>query len=418
MTKRIKRNKWILYRHTRDFNLVIKVAELLKTQASKYVGKKSKVYLQNQLANLGLYNERNPNKPLDAINHKINTLCFYMFGHKENWESGEKFIFSPLGNLFLKNKKDKKKRRLIFSSMLWSIQFEHPHSGTDRNISLFPFRFIYKLLLDSRIENKLFAFEIAYLIVFVQKVSINKYEEIIEKIIKLRRLNNDEVLELFSQDKHAYVNASYEWDYYMSNVLKSELVLDKTLGEVIGKIQHGNTNTYRKITRNSVSIPKDLVHFFEKLELKYSFQEDPLKLNDETRPRSDVVKEIYGFYPEILLKSIGEYSQQIDEILNLPKLIEEYSNNNDGKQAYLFENVLEKGFNQFYNVSAKKIGGAGNVDLECIYLERNKKFSVDAKSTKNKLSIINSGRLNHHRDIIGSKYTIVITPRYVPAVLH
>jgi type II restriction enzyme len=48
---------------------------------------------------------------------------------------------------------------------------------------------------------------------------------------------------------------------------------------------------------------------------------------------------------------------------------------------------------------------------------RKKKFFVDAKSTKNKLSGLNAGRLAAHRNKIGGTYTIVITPRYVPAVL-
>ena len=72
----------------------------------------------------------------------------------------------------------------------------------------------------------------------------------------------------------------------------------------------------------------------------------------------------------------------------------------------------------FYNVEAKKIGGAGNTDLECLYLTKKKKFAVDAKSTKNKLSGINSGRLEGHREKIGGVYSIVVTPRYVPAVLQ
>jgi type II restriction enzyme len=52
-----------------------------------------------------------------------------------------------------------------------------------------------------------------------------------------------------------------------------------------------------------------------------------------------------------------------------------------------------------------------------LYLSRDKKFAVDAKSTKNKLSGISSGRLASHRSKIGAEYTIVVTPRYVPAVL-
>ena len=72
----------------------------------------------------------------------------------------------------------------------------------------------------------------------------------------------------------------------------------------------------------------------------------------------------------------------------------------------------------FYNVEVQKIGGAGNTDLECLYITKKKKFAVDAKSTKNKLSGINAGRLEGHREKIGGVYTIVVTPRYVPAVLQ
>ena len=72
----------------------------------------------------------------------------------------------------------------------------------------------------------------------------------------------------------------------------------------------------------------------------------------------------------------------------------------------------------FYNVDAKWRGGAGNTDIECLYehISRKKKFAVDGKSTAHKLSSLNAGRLRVHREKIGGKYTIVITPKYVPAV--
>jgi type II restriction enzyme len=120
-----------------------------------------------------------------------------------------------------------------------------------------------------------------------------------------------------------------------------------------------------------------------------------------------------------LLEEIGEAEDSLKlELLDLPRLIELYSNNKDGEEAYLFEDVLVNGFNLFYNVEVKKVGGAGNTDIECLYITKKKKFAVDAKSTKNKLSGINSGRLEGHRNRIGAVYSIVVTPRYVPAVLQ
>ena len=130
----------------------------------------------------------------------------------------------------------------------------------------------------------------------------------------------------------------------------------------------------------------------------------------------DVVKEIYSFYPNILLEEIGEDVDDIQvKLLNLPLLIEKYSNNPDNSTAYLFEEVLEEGFNMFVNVEAHRIGGAGHTDVECLYITKRKKFAVEAKSTANKLSGVNTSRLREHRNQIGGEYTIVITPRYVPA---
>lgn len=106
------------------------------------------------------------------------------------------------------------------------------------------------------------------------------------------------------------------------------------------------------------------------------------------------------------------------KLLELPKLIEKYANNPDNKTAYLFEDALANGFNMFVNVEAHRIGGSGHTDIECLYITKHKKFAVEAKSTSNKLNGINAGRLREHRNEIGGEYTIVITPRYVPAARH
>jgi type II restriction enzyme len=146
----------------------------------------------------------------------------------------------------------------------------------------------------------------------------------------------------------------------------------------------------------------------------YSAYEQPLRLNDSERLQSDIIKEIYSFYPEVLLRSIGE-PLELSKLLELPKLIEKYSNNPENDTAYLFENVLVDGFNLFYNVEAVGKGGAGHTDIECKYITKSLKFAVESKSTTNKLLGINAGRLREHREEIGGKYTIVVTPRYVPA---
>jgi len=419
MTLRVDRKKWILYRHTRDFEKLCVVAEFLKSYTKTGISKNDKTNLNLKLKEAGLYNERNPELPLDAINHKINQLSYYMFGYQAKIDGKDRFLFSPLGNLFLKHVDNKEKTSKIFLSMLWAVQYQHPHSGTDKDFQLFPFRLIFKLLSEPRLSNKLFAFEVAYSVAFTKEITQNIYDKLVDELLSLRELTDNELAIKFQQDRHAYVNSAYEWDYYVSTLFESAGVLTKTDGAVICKLQHGTTKTFRKITRNEVSIPKTIKPLVDLLQNEYSFLEKPLMLNDPERMKIDVIKEIYSFYPKTLLIEIGELVDDIRlDLLNLPKLIEQYANNNEGKEAYLFEDALADGFNMFHNVDAQKIGGAGNTDLECLYITKKKKFAVDAKSTKNKLSGINAGRLEGHREKIGGVYTIVVTPRYVPAVLQ
>lgn len=419
MTLRIDSKKWILYRHTRDFEKLCAVAEFLKSYTKTGISRDDKTKLNLKLRELGLYNERNPELPLDAINHKINQLSYYMFGYQAKVEGQDRFLFSPLGNLFLKHIDDKEKTAKIFLAMLWAVQYQHPHSGTDSEFQLYPFRLIFKLLSEPKLSNRLYAFEVAYSVVFIKGINQISYNDLVNELLALRKLSDEELSEKFQEDRHAFVNSAYEWDYYVSTLFESAGVLNKTDGNVICKLQHGNTNTFRKVTRNEVSIPNNLKSVIGQLENEYSFLEKPLLLNDPERLKIDVVKEIYSFYPKSLLIEIGEFVDDIRyELLNLPKLIEQYANNNEGAEAYLFEDALTDGFNMFHNVEAQKVGGAGNTDLECLYIPKKKKFAVDAKSTKNKLSGVNAGRLEGHREKIGGAYTIVVTPRYVPAVLQ
>jgi len=281
------------------------------------------------------------------------------------------------------------------------MQFEHPHGGSDKIFNLYPFRLVFKLLSDKRIENRLYAYEVSYLLVFIENINNQGYEELINKILEMRQWSNERIEKAFKEDEHTYVNSAYEWDYYVSKLLENAGILKKTQGEVICKLLQGKS-TYRKITRNFVVLNHNLIDLNYKLMQEYPFDEEPLKLDDPERLKIDVIKQIYNFYPKVLRGEIGEKEDDPKYgLLNLAQLIEKYSNNNDGAEAYLFEDILTDGFNMFVNVEAKKVGGAGNTDIECLYLTKKKKFAVEAKSTKNKLSGINSGRLAQHGTKIG-----------------
>ena len=421
----VDEDKWILYKHTCNYELIKAVALDVKNNCAT-VNETERYRMQERLAALELYRTRNPDeRPLDSINHRINTLEFYMFGYEEvDADAGKRFIFSPLGNFFLTHINKEEKLPFIFAAMLFGIQFEHPANGTPGCFSLFPFRLLFQLLTDNRLENKLYHTEYAYLVTFVHENTPESYDNLVKKILAFRQLEDDEKFRLLLANEHTSVNAIYEWQYYTIKLLVQAGIFEKIDGKKLGKLYHPpKTNSHsgrtgRSVLSGYVKITFEIKDFIIRMLKEYSPYQKPLPLNDPERLYIDVVKQIYSFFPRELSSAIGEEENEIQhQLLELPKLIEQYSKNPENETAYLFEDVLTQGFNMFYNVNAQKIGGAGNTDIECLYITRNTKFAVEAKSTANKLIQINAGRLREHRMKIGGEYTIVVTSKLMPAVI-
>lgn len=425
MPIQIEDERIILYKHTCKYELIKAIALDVKNNCNNDISEEEKYRMQERLALIGMYKTRNPEeKPLDAINHRINTLQYWMFGYKYKIDRTQKFIFSPLGNLFIKHIEDACKLQKIFIAMLFAMQFPHPGSGTPHKFNLYLFRLIFKLLLDNRLEGKLYNQEYECILAFLETIDIDSYEFLVENILKMRTKSNEELIYLLKKKEHTYVNNIHEWETFTQTLFEQIGLIKKHNGDFLCKLYHPSNPgskslpTGRNATRGYITLNSSLVSFISLLLEKYRFDEKPLSLNDKERLEIDIVKEIYNFYPKELLEEIGEYNPIIDELLKLPKLIEQYATNETQGDCYKFEETLTDGFNMFYNVDAKWRGGAGNTDIECLYegICRKKKFAVDGKSTANKLSSLNAGRLRGHREKIGGKYTIVITPKYVPAV--
>jgi type II restriction enzyme len=72
----------------------------LKSYTKTGISKDEKAQLNSKLRELGLYNERNPELPLDAINHKINQLSYYMFGYQAKVDGQDRFYLVRLETYF------------------------------------------------------------------------------------------------------------------------------------------------------------------------------------------------------------------------------------------------------------------------------------------------------------------------------
>jgi hypothetical protein len=421
---KVDKTKWILYRNFKDYELLKEIAIYVKEKCGNLGSETSRYEMRDWLASMDLYHTRHPKvRPLDSQHHKIRTLEYYMFGYDSGVYGSRKFMFSPLGNLFIHHINDEEKLSKIFATMMFAMQFHHPCNKVDPSIQLYPMRLLFKLMMDNRIGCRIYFAEYAQFIACIKTITPDTYEQLIKNILQFRLLSNEEQLALLKEDEHYSVNCIYELQTYTSRLLRDAGVLSIVKGKTFGKLTHPKQPwaksetppTSRGVTDGYITIAPNLVDFIGKMLNQYSCFEQPIRFDNPEMLTIELVKQVYSFYPELLSEELQEHDEVERQLLELPNLIERYSNNPDNSTAYLFEEVLEKGFNMFYDVEAHRIGGSGHTDVECKYITLKKKFVVEAKSTANKLTLINTQRLKEHRDEVGGEYTIVITPRYVPA---
>ena len=421
---KVSKTKWVLYRNFKDYELLKEIAIYVKGKCGNLGSEQSRYQMRDWLASMDLYHTRHPKvRPLDSQHHKIRTLEYYMFGYDVGVYGSRKFIFSPLGNLFIHHINEEENLSKIFTTMLFGMQFHHPCNSIDPSIQLYPMRLLFQLMMDERLNYRIYYAEYAQCIACLKTITPYKYEILVKKILQFRNLTHEKQLALLKEDEHYSVNCIYELQTYTSRLLKDAGVLNIVKGKTFGKLAHPRQPwakeetppTYRGVTDGFITIAPNMVDFVRKMLNEYSCFDHPIRFDNPEILTIDLVKQVYSFYPSILSNELQENDEIERKLLELPTLIEQYSNNPENETAYLFEKVLEEGFNMFYDVEAHRIGGAGHTDVECIYFTLKKKFVVEAKSTAKKLTQVNTQRLKEHRDEVGGEYTILITPRYVPA---
>ena len=180
----------------------------------------------------------------------------------------------------------------------------------------------------------------------------------------------------------------------------------------LAKHKPTGSRTYKT---EGIRLNENVVRVINKLLSSYPYWEKPHDMLD-TLGRQDYILNLYSFYPQELLEELGIKQNRVEIMLQIAKNIQKYSRNKEEGDCYKFENILADAFNEFDDVEASNIGGAGNTDVECIYLTIDEKFAIEAKSTHTKLGGINAGRLQLHRSKIKAKYTIIVAPYYKPSV--
>ena len=415
-------------KYIKDFNLMVLYADYVR------LGKADISFdaLEEILKGLEIDNIYNPRfgKPsVHTIFFKVCQIVYYMFGYKlkVKGNTADRIVFSPLGNLLLDNKDDKKIVSRTFLCMLMGMPFAHPFNKMHKSFNIYPYRLIFKLLTDKRLDCVLNHDEVFYHIMFYKEIDEKSYDELVKVILDFRKISSYDKYKLFTNDdiiEDVLANGLHEWNY-AAGILQQAGILDwNQASDNLGVLVHGGGSGRRRYKSDSVVIRKEIFDFVSLLVNNYSYEEKPQDLTTKLQLNSEYVIQLYNFYPIELIKELEIDNKEQEKIISILKITDDinlYAKNSVHGHAYKFEDILCDAFNYFSDVEAEKHASAGTTDIECLYTpidSISKKFDVEAKSTKNKLMTLSAGRLRHHRVQIGSKYTIVVTPNYVNAVLE
>ena len=426
------KEKWTIMMYMRDFDLMATYAYALRLSNELSTDNIDDILIKMEKD--GIYHPRNGGSTFTGQFKSIQ-IAWYMFGYyNKNLKRNEqkKLVFTPLGNLLLDNLKDNERKCKIFLTMLFGNGFRQPFSQMDNRFNLYPFRLIFQLLRDPRLKGRLYNDEVFYYVMFIKTIDEDTYEELVNDILNFRNMPSIEKLDLFKKNERVIGLACHEWRY-ATGMLSSANIVDvrnDNNNRVIGQLCYGNIskktgrhNAVRQYREDYIVINPQLADFTDKLLDNYSAFAKPYPDDEITQKFSSaVVVEMYSFYPPELLEELGMNSEEdkaIATMLNIANEVNYYSHE-ETATGTKFEYALTDAFNLFVDVDAERIGGAGNIDIECLYSAESgssKKFDIEAKATSRKLLQINSRRLQKHRLKVGSLYTIIVTPNFSIGVL-
>lgn len=427
------KEKWTIMMYMRDFDLMTTYAYALRS--SNMLSNENIDEILLQMEEDGIYRPRNGGSTFTGQFKSIQ-IAWYMFGYynksrKKNEE--KKMVFSPLGNLLLDNLRDKEKCAKIFLAMLFGNGFHQPFSQMSENFNIYAYRLVFSLLRDPRLNGRLYNDEVFYLAMFLKEVDQDSYEKLVDDILEFRKLSPYAKYKLFKKDERVVGLACHEWRY-ATGMLESARIVNVNNdhgGRVIGQLTYGNVsevtgrpNAVRNYTEDYITLRSEMIPLTDALLANYPYYIRPYP-EDElgTKFNSDIVVDMYSFYPPELLKEIGMETQEdkaIAEMLTIANSVNYYSHE-ETVGGVNFEFAIKDAFNMFVDVEAERIAGAGNPDIECLYYPQTGntiKFDIEAKARKTKLIEINARRLQKHRKIIGSKYTMIVAPNYPIGVIR
>jgi len=426
--ERKKNHKWILQKNVSSNKIIESYLDVLNNESVDI----NYASMQKELKNRNIYKGRSVDGSLSTMGVRFSQMCFYMFGYKVN----NSFIPSPMtSNLLDEECSIPKESNSLIN--LYSMQFPHPYSKTNSAFKIYVGRLIVKLLLDERIDKKIYIDEMIWFLPFIETINEDVYEELINSILEYRELSYLQKKQLFegiSNYDEIFSNVTHEINYYFLRIFSGFGVL-KTIpdskhneGKTF-KFHHGKTDTPRSDAYDSrkkisgyVILSDEVLADAIKLNAMFSAFDEPTTMQTEgINSKRDWLTAIYDTEPLCYLSCINASANREKEISDIVQNMVYASKygSHDGKE---FENSL-KPFMELFRETANVdiISGSGNTDLLCTMANSDEnsyhyKMNVDAKTRKVGLEEINAKRLENHLQKHGSKFCIVVSPRFASGI--
>ncbi|HOI47108.1 MAG TPA: hypothetical protein PLR26_05190 [Bacilli bacterium] len=423
---RRKNHKWIMQKNVSSKNIIEAYLDVISSSKSSidYDEIKRKLKVQS------IYKGRTNQGSISTMGVRFSQMCFYMFGYKNN----SRFIPSPMTlNLLNPNCPISKESNALIN--LFTMQFPHPYSQTNQNFYIYIGRLFIKLLLDERIERKLYIDEMIWFLPFIETIDESIYEDLIGSIIEYRNLTyylKDHLFKNVKNNDDIFSNTTHEMNYYFLRIFKGFGVFDvipdrKHNDGMLFRFHHGNQSTYRTDAYDSnksisgyIKLSDLVIADAVKLNENFSAFEKPTTMTTiGVNSRRDWFTALYDTEPLAYLNCITNVfnrEKEISDIVNTMVYASKYGSH-DGKEFETSLKPLIELFRETCNVEI--ISGSGNTDLLCVMENENEdiyKMNVDAKTRKAGLSDINARRLEIHLKKYGSKFCIVVAPRFASGI--
>ena len=324
-------HKWIIDKNVNSKDILSEFAAIISNTPNGFnlEDMVSRTVTQGR-TNEGYYAERGSTI---TIGVRLLQACFYMFGYSTNLENGRKaFMPSPM-TLNILSSEDRTEQAKNYLVNLFCMQYPHPFDWTPECFKLYFGRLIIKLLLDSRLQYKLYIDEFVWFLPFIETIDHEKYEELVDSILEYRTYTYDKKLALFQSVEDyekLFANVLHEINYYLLRLFKDfgvfNLVSDATHnGGRLFRFLHsntGNTSTYRNDAYQSrkknsgyVELTDEVKEAAQSLIDEFSPFDSPSQMDGtEIFTREDWLTNLYEIEPLRYLACINTNADRKSEI--------------------------------------------------------------------------------------------------------